>query len=273
MKIYISCDMEGVTGVSNWDQTFIQGNQEEFGRARLQMTREVNAAVEGALTGGATSALVCDAHGHGTSLLLEEIHPRAELITGSPTRLGMVEGLDGSFQAAFFIGYHSSSGTPGVLNHSYTGAITHFVINDIPVGELGLGALMAWSQGVPAALVTGDSQTVTEARSLLGSIRTVCTKESTGRYSAASRTPGAVLDEIRRVARQAVDETYLRSLQPLDLKGSIKVEMGFLDTHLADQAARVPGAEKTGSRSVSIVAPEYPQAVEAILAMMYLGWT
>lgn len=272
MRVYISCDMEGITGVTKWDETFITGDEEGFARARLQMTREVNAAVEGAVEAGATEALVCDAHGHGTSLLVEELTPEARLISGFPSRLGMVEGLDGSFDAAFFIGYHAQAGSPGVLNHSYTGGITHFRINGQVVGELGLGALMAWSQGVPAALVTGDDTTVGEAQRLLGRVKTVCTKESAGRYAAVSSLPSDSLARIKKVAGEAVGPEYLRSLTPLRVEEPVRAEVGFLNTYLAEQAARTRGAETLDSRSVAITVPTFPEAIEALLAMMFLGF-
>ncbi|RLE68910.1 MAG: peptidase M55, partial [Thermoprotei archaeon] len=113
MKIYISADMEGVCGVVDVEHTRREGKEHD--RARKWMVQEVNAAVEGALRGGAEKIVVNDSHGTMRNLLPEELHPEAELIIGSPKPMSMLEGLSEDFDGTFFIGYHARSGSFGVL--------------------------------------------------------------------------------------------------------------------------------------------------------------
>jgi len=139
MKVYISCDMEGVSGIVDSKQTRMDG--EEYKRAQKLMTGEVNAAIEGALAGGATEILVNDSHGLMRNILIEELNPNAQLISGSSKPLSMMQGIDESFDAAFFIGYHAQAGTPySVLDHTYSSIVYQVSLNGRPVGETGLNA-------------------------------------------------------------------------------------------------------------------------------------
>jgi len=179
MKVYISCDMEGISGVVAGKQT--EGNGEEYKRAQKLMTDELNAAIEGALAGGATEILVNDSHGHMRNILIEELNPKAQLISGSPKPLLMMQGIDASFDAAFFIGYHAQAGTAySVLDHTYAGIVYQVSLNGRPMGETGLNAALAGYFGVPVVLVSGDKLLVEEATALLGTVEGVAVKESCG---------------------------------------------------------------------------------------------
>ncbi len=267
MKIFISCDMEGVAGVCDWRHAGHSGGT-EYQRARRAMTAELNAAVRGAVAAGASSIVVNDSHGGGTNILIEELHPAARLVTGFPLEWSVAEGLTTDTDAALLLGYHSRAGTPGVLNHTYTGAITHFSINGRTCGELGLIAFMAGSMGVPVALVSGDDRTRDEARSLLGPIMTVTTKQALGRYAAASLTPAAVVAELETRVQAALAAGYLLSLQPLQLQAPVVFEVGFATTQQAGLAAGVAGARPVSPRAVAITAPTYPEAMRGALALI-----
>src|ERR671915_161264 len=159
MGVYISVDMEGIAGVVHEDQTDPTDARHapEYNRFRQLMTNEANAAIQGALDAGATRVLVNDSHWDMRNLLAEELHRVAELLSGSPKRLSMVEGIDGGFDAAMFIGYHAMAGThSAVIDHTYTSRVYEVRVNDRPAGELALNAAMAGVYRVPIAAVSGD---------------------------------------------------------------------------------------------------------------------
>jgi len=171
MRVYISVDMEGVAGVVHESQTDPTNPAcaAEYARFRRLMTAEANAAIEGALAAGATKLVVNDSHWFMRNLLAEELHQAAELLSGDPKPQSMVEGIDGGFDAALFIGYHARAGTRhAILDHTYADRIHDVRLNGRPVGELGINAAFAGVAGVPVALVSGDSALVAEARELLG---------------------------------------------------------------------------------------------------------
>lgn len=156
MRVYISVDMEGITGVVS--PTQVRPGEREYERFRRIMTQEANAAIRGALAGGATQVVVNDSHGPMTNLLIEDLHSDARLVSGSPKPHGMMQGIGPGFDAAFFIGYHSRHGTAAsVLDHTWSSAsIVDAEINGRSVCEGDLNAGLAGGDGVPVALVTGD---------------------------------------------------------------------------------------------------------------------
>jgi D-amino peptidase len=165
MQVYISVDMEGIAGVVHEDQTdpIEPRHAGEYNRFRRLMTNEANAAIAGALDAGATRVLVNDSHWLTRNLLAEELHPEAELLSGGPKRLSMMEGIQSGFDAAMFIGYHARAGTRhAIIDHTYTSRVYEARINGRPVGELALNAAMAGVHGVPVALVSGDQALAAE---------------------------------------------------------------------------------------------------------------
>ncbi len=154
LKIFISADIEGVAGVVNAAQTSSSG--EEYQKAREWMTDEVLAAIEGARAAGAVEFLVADAHGSMLNLLPDKFGSDTKLIRGWARPLGMMQGIDGSFDAVFFIGYHAQAGTQdATIAHTITGSIYNFRINGVTVPEAGINGLIAGNFGVPVALDFG----------------------------------------------------------------------------------------------------------------------
>ena len=244
MKVYISCDMEGISGVVAGKQT---DNGEEYKRAQKLMTSEVNAAIEGALAGGASQVLVNDSHGSMRNILIEELNPSAQLISGSPKPLSMMQGIDESFDAAFFIGYHAQAGTAhSVLDHTYTGIVYQVSLNDLPMGETGLNAALAGYFGVPVVLVTGDKLLVEEATALLGTVEGVAVKESCGRYAAKCLVPEAAHDLIR----QAAQSTLSRRGKPFVVEPPITLAIDFTSSAHLDMAELIPDSRRTGGRHI-----------------------
>ncbi len=200
-KVYISVDMEGISGINGPDQTSSGGA--EYGRARRLAVEDANAAVRGAFAGGATEVVVNDAHGGQRNLLPEDLDPRARLISHSFKRHGMMEGLDDSFDAVVFVGYHAKAGSPrGLFAHTGSGRVADLTVNGVSVGEGGMNALLAQWFGVPVVVVTGDDVAVEEQRTTTPDVRGVVVKRAINSRAVELRP----LDEARRDIETAVRE-------------------------------------------------------------------
>jgi D-amino peptidase len=271
MKVYISVDMEGVAGVVHEDQTdpTEARHSGEYNRFRRLMTNEANAAIAGALEAGANSVLVNDSHWLMRNLLAEDLNPAAELLSGAPKRLSMVEGIDAGFDAAMFIGYHARAGTRNAtIDHTYTSRVHEARIDGHPVGELALNAAMAGLHGVPVALVSGDQALAAEAKALLGAgVETVIVKEAVGRFAARSVAPSLACERIRSGAAAALKRKH----RPFTFGAPIKLEVDFIASQMADMAELVPGSSRTGGRTVSYTGDDYREVFRAWRAMYNLA--
>jgi len=267
MHVYLSVDMEGIAGVVHEDQTNPVDPRcaAEYGRFRRLMTQEANAAIEGALAGGATRILVNDSHWSMRNLLAEELHPGAALVSGAPKTWSMMEGIDLDWDLAACIGYHAKAGTANaVLDHTYTSTILDVRLNGRSVGELGLNAALAGAFGTGVALVSGDQALAAEARALLGeTIRTVTVKESLSRTAAQSLAPAVACEMIRSAMRETVEAATHRKPKPLDLGSPIRLEVDFHTTGHADLAAMAPGLERTGPRTVAYEDSDFREVFRA----------
>jgi len=271
MRVYISVDMEGVAGVAHEDQTdpIEPRHAGDYNRFRRLMTSEANAAIAGALEAGAKAVLVNDSHWLMRNLLAEELNPAAELLSGGPKRLSMVEGIDGDFDAAMFIGYHARAGTRNAtIDHTYTSRVYEARLNGEPVGELALNAAMAGVHGVALALVSGDQALAAEPRALLGDgIVTVVVQEAGGRFAARSLAPAVACERIRAGAAAALRRKH----KVLKIAPPIRLEVDFALTQMADMAELVPGSSRTGGRTVSYTGDDYRQVFQAWRAMYNLA--
>lgn len=269
MKVLISADMEGITGVVNGDQVSRDG--QDYERARKLMTQEVNAAIRGALAGGATEVIVNDSHGTMRNIILEDLHPEALLITGSPKVLSMMQGMDESIDAVFFIGYHAKKGTTnGILDHTYSGrAVMRYMVNGTEYGETGQNALIAGAMGVPVVLVTGDTQVIQEARELLGEIETVAVKEGVARYAAKTLHPTKAHALIEEAAKRAMSR--VQEIQPMQVIGPYCIEVELGDSSMADMADLIPGVERIAPRIVRFEHPDYLIAYKCFRAIVAMS--
>jgi D-amino peptidase len=271
MRVYISVDMEGIAGVVHEDQTdpLEPRYAGEYNGFRRLMTNEANAAIAGAVEVGATKVLVNDSHWLMRNLLAEELNPAAELLSGGPKRLSMVEGIDGGFDAAMFIGYHARAGTRhATIDHTYTSRVYEARINGQPVGELGLNAAMAGLHEVPVALVSGDQAVAAEARTLLGDgVEAVMVKEAVGRFAARSLAPAVACERIRVGAVAALKRKHT----PFRFEAPIRLEVNFIVSQMADMAELVPGSTRTGGRTVGYTSDDYREVFRAWRAMYNLA--
>lgn len=268
MKVYISMDMEGVAGVTHWDQTMREGGT-DYERCRHLMTAEASAAVAGACEGGAEVVVVNDSHNTMRNILPEELDPRARLIQGSPKPWSMVEGLDPSFAAALFCGYHAPASSIGVLSHTYTGFVHHVRVNGRAVAEAGINGYYAGALGVPVALLAGDDRACADARELFPGIVTVETKRAITRYSADMLAPARACQLIRDAAAQAV--AGAARLQPVQASLPVEIEVEFADAGQADGAALMPGSERRDAVTLAYRAPDFPTALRAMRTWLSLA--
>jgi D-amino peptidase len=271
MRVYVSVDMEGVAGVVHEDQTdpIDPRHAGEYNRFRRLMTGEANAAIQGALAAGADRVLVNDSHWRMMNLLAEELHPAAELLSGSPKARSMMEGVELGFDAALFVGYHAMAGTGhAIIDHTYTDRVHECRLNGRPVGELGINAALAGTYGVPVALVSGDQALAAEARALLGpSVETVVVKHAVGRFAARSVAPAEACRRIREGVTAALGRTHA----PFVLPAPLRLEVDFELTQMADMAELTPGSVRTGGRTVSYSHDDYREVFRAWRALYNLA--
>src|ERR1700744_2825629 len=204
MKVFISVDMEGVTGLTDPEDVLPDGAA--YQRGRVFMTGDANAAVLGAYDAGATEVLVNDSHWTMRNLLLEQLDPRARMIKGFQKPMCMVQGLDSSYDAAVFVGYHSCAGTEGgVLNHTLLGKeVQNVYLNGEPTGETRLNAASAGHFGIPVLLVAGDAAVGEEARRVLGDVETVAVKDGIDKFTADCLHPKVAQEQIREATARAL---------------------------------------------------------------------
>lgn len=259
-KACISVDMEGISGISGSDQLSADGR--EYGRSRKLMAEDVNAAVRGALAAGATDILVNDSHGSMRNLLPEDLHPAARLISHSFKTYGMVEGLDESFDAAIFIGYHAKAGTgAGLFAHTGSGVLRDVRVNGRSVGEGGLNALMAAWYGVPVVLASGDDVAVRQVLESVPSARGVIVKRALNTRATELVPLATARKAIEDGAREAVSAA--RRVAP-QRAGSYRVEMQFRDVLIPEIASGLPQIERPAPDTVAFTAATMPQAYRMI---------
>ncbi len=267
MKVYISVDMEGATGVAAGRQL----QDSEYNRFRKLLTQDVNAAIAGACDAGATDILVNDAHGHMTNILIEEIDPRARLISGNNKQLCQMEGINDSFDAALFVAYHAREGTDAAtINHTIMGvAVTEIRLNGRPIGETGINAAVAGAFGVPVVLVTGDDKVCAEAQDFLGPVETVEVKKAIDRFVANCLPPARAHELIRLGAKQALERKG--EIKPFDV-GPVEFEIDFKLTNQAAMACIFPSVRKTGPKTVAVTADNAVDAYKQLWGCLILGY-
>jgi len=248
-KLFVSVDMEGVACVTHSNHVKSEGPEYEM--ARKWMTAEVNAAVQGAMAAGATEVIVADAHGSMYNLIPDELPEDVLLVRGTPRPLLQMEGLDETFGAAFFVGYHSMAGTgTGVLSHTHIGNSVYAVrLNGTAMGESGFNAAVAGHLGVPVALVCGDDTVDAEVRELLPWAERVITKWALSPNAARNLTPKAAQRRIREGAKHALKR--LSESKPLVVETPVRLEAEFQQPRFAYLAGDIPGVERVDGRTLA----------------------
>ncbi len=269
MRVFVSADMEGVTGLVAASELLPDGA--DYPRFRALMTADVNAAIAGLTTGGATQVLVCDAHNNSRNILIEDLDPLAHLVRGGTKSLGMMEGIADTFAAACFVGYHAMFGTHrAIADHTWDPyAVQAVAINGRLVGEIGLNAAIAGWFGVPVALVTGDDATARETADLLPWAECVVVKEAKGRFAADCLLPAASHALIRAGAANAL--ARLGRMEPWRITGATEITITFFTSGQAERAAWIPGTELAAPRVVACRGTDFWTAYRLYWAAVYLG--
>ncbi|MBN2387123.1 MAG: M55 family metallopeptidase [Anaerolineales bacterium] len=254
MKILISCDMEGISGVVAWEQT--EPGSGEYERCQALMTGDVNAAIRGAFDGGADEVLVADGHSYGRNLLLEELDPRVCLNVGVDKPLAIVEGIQDEVAAVIFIGYHSRIGTRnGLLCHTWSGATADLQLNEVPVGEIGLSAGVCGHFDAPVIMISADDTACAEARDLLGQLETVAVKRALGRQSAECLPLETARGMIYEAAVRAVIRLKAGNPPaPYRPKTPVRISLRFMRPGKVGLAELIPGTKVRDGRRIEYTA-------------------
>jgi D-amino peptidase len=255
MKIFIAVDMEGATGIVHRDQLGPDGRGYAAGQKLL--TADVNAAIEGALRAAPQARFVVgDGHGIMRNVLLEDLHPAAELVIGSAQfankPLCQCEGIDDTFDLGFCVGFHSKAGTPGgLLAHTFIGLIVcSMTLNGRVVGEAEVDAAIMGSFGVPVAMVTGNSDLEPEVREWHPACEFVSTKRTLGPTAAICKPPQATRTLIADAAERAVRASG--SWSPYVVSAPVTFGVETYRRETTDKACEIPGVHRTGERSFQV---------------------
>ena len=249
MKILIAVDMEGITGVTTWDQ--VTPGHTEYTRFRKLMTEDVNAAIRGAFDAGADEVVVADGHWNGSNILVEELDVRARLNSGSPSPLSMMQGIDEDVDGVMFVGYHARNGSQNaVLDHTWSSrTVANVWLEDVLTGEYGLNAAVAGHFHVPVIMVSGDQTACAQVTELLGDVERAVVKHAGGRFSAECLPPQAAQDLIYEAAVRAVNRLANGDApDPYVVMTPVRVTVEFFTSDMADRAERMPIVYREGTR-------------------------
>lgn len=263
MKVFITVDMEGIAGLVQWD-----GSDRELERRLI--TEEVNAAVRGAFSGGATEVFAGESHGNMRNILPELVDPRVTYLSGLPKPMYHISGIDSSFDLALFIGFHAKAGTlHGVMSHTFSDNIFAVSINGVEAGEISMDAALCGFHGVPVGLVTGDRAACEESRLLLGDVETVIVKDGVSRTAArcvpVTRAREMIEEASARAVRRASD------FKPFILNGPVKVQISFINPSFVDTIEHLDFVTRIDGRTIRLEEEDFLKAFERFNALNLLA--
>lgn len=271
MKVFISADIEGVTGVVHDDQTMNTASS-EYMQARKWMTRDINAAIEGAFEAGANEIYVKDAHGNGRNILLDELKREAYLISGWDIMSNMVQGIDETFNALILIGYHSMALTEnGILAHTMTSCLRQVSLNGRPFGEAEISALTAGYYGVPVVFIAGDQTAVNELKSFVGEIPFVITKYGMGRETGKIIHPDITSKAIKKGVAESLSD--LDKFQPFKIDLPIRMALRLTSPKMAELISLVPKVQRVSIDEVMYEAENVIGMLKMFRVMLGLAWS
>lgn len=273
MRVFISADIEGVTGMVSWKTCGGMDSQHpDFAYARRMMTHDVNAAIRGARSAGATRVVVKDSHGNSRNLWIDELEHGAELVSGTGAHPdGMMTGVGEGFECAMLIGYHGMAGAnEGVMEHTISGGVHRFLLCGEPAGEMSLSAMAASEYGVPIVTVTSDDAGCREASTLFPGVKTAILKYGYGRYMARCLHPSDTGPMIEGAAAAGVRNAD--GIKPWSSRGrKLDCLIEFNRQEQADFACRMPGAEKHSAYGVYYEAQTSQELHRAARMLISLG--
>lgn len=267
MELFISIDLEGICGVVSETDTAREGAA--AARARAHMRADLDAVIEGCLSGGADGITICDAHDDGRNLDPSGLPTLATLTGGSPAPLGMFQGLRSDHDAALFIGYHAMAGTQAaVLEHTWSYKVFSITVGDLAIGEFGLGALLAGELGVPALYLAGDDKVATAARALVPGIVATVVKTGVRRETAVFCEPAEARARMRADVEAAL--TAKERPAPLAWTGS-PLRLTFTRVEFCDLAEVCPGARRLDGRTLEIAGETFAEVFAGFLTCVRLS--
>jgi D-amino peptidase len=269
MKVFISVDMEGISGIVDTNETL--SDHSEYQKARADMAADTNAAVEGILDTGPADIVVCDGHGKMINIRPEALNEAATLVRGTPKPLSQMAGIDASFDAALFVGYHAMKGTRcGILSHTFSGkAIQYLKINGREAGETAINAGIAGYYGVPLVFVSGDLAVTQEAKALIPEIETVAVKEAVSRVAAKCLHPEKARQQINESVARAVEKRT--AIKPFAVDPPVTFEIRYTSEIMADAVALMPSAKRIDGQTVRFVQDDYLKAFGAFRASVSIA--
>lgn len=271
VKIFISADMEGISGVA----TNVQLKKEsEYQRFRKLMTLDVNAAIEGAFDGGATEVVVADGHGNMSNIIVEELDERARLVSGNNRVMCQMQGLDETFDGVMFVGHHGreAGANETVISHTLAGiCVGEMKINDKVVGETELSSGVAGAFGVPPIFVSGDDAYVAEVKETFPEIESAIVKTGIDRFAAELIPPVRARRLIREQAEVAV--RHAKSRTPYVVDGPITFEIEFKGPQQALMTTTIPTVEKIGPKTIRFTCDDYVTAYKQMWGLVIIAMT
>lgn len=271
MKFFISADMEGISGVATNQQL---KTSSEYQRFRKLMTADVNAAIEGAFNGGATEIVVADGHGNMSNIIIEELDPRARLVSGSNRVMCQLEGLDESFDGILFVGHHGREGGSevAVISHTLAGiCVNEMKINGNIVGETEMNTYVAGAFNVPALFISGDDAYVKEVQETLPQVEAAITKHAVDRFAAELIHPETAQAIIREKAESAVKKA--KEQKPLVLSGPITFEIEFKGSQQAKMTTTLPTVELIGPKKIRFTCADMVTAYKHMWGCVIIAMT
>lgn len=264
LKVFISVDMEGITGVVNWEEVSRDGKDYDY--FRRIMAKETNAAIEGALAAGATDILVRDSHGSARNILPDLLNKNAKLLRDwSGGFMSMMEGIDKSFDAVVFIGYHAKAGTPNaLLEHTMTGNVLDISINGVSLPEAGVNALIAGYYDIPVVFVSGDMAICEQAKKLFGEVKTIPVKKGIGN-AALNLHPDVAREKIKEGVKNAL--LNLKKFEPYKLSPPYKMVLKLKREELVNEKSYYPGAKRTGDWELTFESNDLMEVMKAFHRM------
>lgn len=267
MKLYTSIDMEGISGLV--DYQFVTPGERFYARGQQLMTDEVNYVAESAFELGCKEFIVNDAHGKMNNLLIEKVHGDIKLVSGEVKPYSMMQGIDHSFDGAFFLGYHARASTPGVMSHTMIFGVRSMWLDEHEIGEMGFNAYLAGYYDVPLLLVAGDDATCREAEALVPGVTTACVKVAQSRSSAICLTPNNSKVLLQEKTQDALSK--IAKVKPLRTIEKPTLHIEFANYGQAEWAALMPGAEIEKGTIVKFTARDVKEAYQAMLVMTELA--
>ena len=263
MKIYISADIEGITGVTHWDET--DKSKSDYREYAKQMTDEVKAACEGAIKAGAKEIWIKDAHDTGRNIIAGDLPQSIKLVRGwSEHPYLMVQELDKSFDALLMIGYHSfgSSGS-NPLSHTLSSRTLNYIkLNGEYASEFLIHGYAAATMGVPVVFVSGDEGICKEAEKVNKNIKTVAVNKGVG-DSVISIHPKLAIEKIKASVESILKEDIDKC--KIELPGHFKVKLSYKKHARAFKASFYPGMKQVSSTSLAFETDNYFEVLRMLL--------